>query len=278
MLSHAAAPAPTSVPWQLRMFSKSLKKRQKLALLLRQIGNVDGKDCLLITNGDNNGALNWHFRAHGGRWTWVENEDETIPEMEQLLGEKVLRGDPSAIPLPDASFDVVVSIDVHEHLEDCAPFSRELHRVTRPDGLVAVTTPSGDEGKVVTRLKNRIGMTKERYGHHVVGYTVEQHERMLREAGLEPVASGGYSRLFTELIELAINYVFVMVLGKKKKVEAKEGQIAPTTGRQVAKMEKQLRLWSLIFPVCWLVSRLDFLDPSSPGYAVSVVGRRPASR
>jgi len=198
--------------------------------------------------------------------------------MEALLGEKVLKGEPSAVPLPDASCDVVISIDVHEHLADCSPFSRELARVVRPGGFVVVTTPSGDEGKVVTRLKNRIGMTKERYGHFVIGYTVEQHERMLREAGLRPVASGGYSRFFTELIELAINYVFVMVLGKKKKVEAKEGQIAPTTGRQVAKMEKQLRLWSLIFPVCWLVSRLDVLDPSSPGYAVSVVGRRPDGR
>jgi SAM-dependent methyltransferase len=188
----------------------------------------------------------------------------------------VLRGRPERIPADDASFDVVVTIDVHEHLADCGPFSRELFRVTRPGGTVVVTTPNGDERKIVTRLKNAIGMTKERYGHHVVGYTVAEHERMLEAAGFRPVASGGYSRFFTEMIELGVNWLFVMVLGKKKRVEAKEGQIAPTTGRQLSSVKKQFRVWSALFPVLWTVSRLDVLDPAAPGYAVSVVGRRPS--
>ena len=61
-------------------------------MLLQQLGPADGKRCLLVTNGDNNGALNWHFRARGGDWTWVENEASHIGEMEQLLGQPVIRG------------------------------------------------------------------------------------------------------------------------------------------------------------------------------------------
>lgn len=78
-------------PWQLGMFSRSLKKQQKLALLREQIGEARDRKCLLVTHGDNNGALNHHLRAHGGRWTWVENESKQITEMEGLLGEPVLR-------------------------------------------------------------------------------------------------------------------------------------------------------------------------------------------
>ena len=73
---HGSRRGAETVPWQLRIFSKSLKKKQKLHLLLRQIGDGAGKKCFLVTHGDNNGALNYHFRANGGHWTWVEYKEE----------------------------------------------------------------------------------------------------------------------------------------------------------------------------------------------------------
>jgi SAM-dependent methyltransferase len=265
----------TQQPWQLRMFSKTLKKQQKLALLLRQIGDVRGKKCLLVTNGDNNGALNHHFRSHGGDWTWVENEPDTIPEMEQLLGEPVRAGTPERIPVDDASCDVVVTIDVHEHLDDCAPFNRELARVAKPGGTVVVTTPNGDAWKPVVVLKNLVGMTKEKYGHKVIGYNVRQHSRMLAAVGLQPVASGSYSKFFTEMLELGLNFAYVMVLAKKAKAEVKEGTIAPSTGDQLRSVEKQYRAYAAVYPVLWAISKLDALLFFFTGYAVSVVARRP---
>ncbi len=164
------------------------------------------RSCLLITNGDNNGALNYYFRSHGGEWTWVENEPDQIPQIEAFLGETVLAGSEDSIPSSDAAFDVVVSIDVHEHLEDCTPFNQELYRVTCPGGLTIVTTPNGGDWRPLTVLKNLVGMTPEKYGHQVVGYTIEQHQAMLGEVGLQPIRAGSYSRFFTELIELVINF------------------------------------------------------------------------
>lgn len=263
-------------PWQLRMFSKTLKKQQKLRLLLSQIGDPRGLECLLVTNGDNNGALNHHFRARGGRWTWVENEPDHIAEMEELLGEPVLKGEPGQIPVPDASMDLAVSIDVHEHLDDCRPFNSELARVVRPGGRVVVTTPNGDPHKPVTVLKDWVGMTKERYGHRVIGYTASEHRRMLGDVGLVPVAEGSYSKFFTEMLELAINAAYVLVLAKKSPVEVKEGTIAPSTGAQLRSVEKQYRAYSLAYPVLNAVSKLDVLLYPCTGYAVSVVARRPS--
>lgn len=263
-------------PWQLKLFGKTLKKQQKLRLLLKQIGDVRDRTCLLVTNGDNNGALNYHFREHGGSWTWVENEPDQIGEMERLLGEEVALGTPSRIPAGDACFDVVVSIDVHEHLEDCSSFNRELYRVVRPGGIVVVTTPNGDSWKPVTVLKNLVGMTKEKYGHRVIGYNLKQHDRMLREVGLRPLVSGSYSKFFTELLEFFINYSYVMVLSKHGGRSVKEGTIAPSSEEQLRSVERQYRVYAALYPLLFAISKLDALLFFLTGYAVSTVARRPA--
>lgn len=273
--SHRAS-AAGATPWQLRLYSKSLKKRQKVALLLRQIVPLPGERRLLITHGDNNGAINHELRKSGGRWSWMEMEAETIPGMEELLGDPVLHVSPHRLEAEDGAFDVVVSLDVQEHLapDELRAFHRELHRITRPGGHVVVTTPNGDPWKPVSVLRRAVGMTKEKYGHQVYGYNVAQHGAMLREAGFTPGAHGSYSGFFTELIELGINFAYTTLMSRRKTGRG-AGEIAPTTAEKLAKVEKQYRLYSLVYPLVLAVSKLDVLLPLGAGYAVSVVGRRP---
>lgn len=59
---------------------------------------------------------------------------EGVPFHEADLTEK--------IPLPDRAFDVVVSIEVIEHMENHARFMREALRVLKPGGRLIVTTPN----------------------------------------------------------------------------------------------------------------------------------------
>jgi len=46
------------------------------------------------------------------------------------------------IPFESDSFDCVVSIEVIEHIEHHARFIAELMRVTRPNGMILITTPN----------------------------------------------------------------------------------------------------------------------------------------
>ncbi len=46
------------------------------------------------------------------------------------------------VPLSDASYDVVVAIEVIEHMEDHFRFVRELMRLAKPGGTVIITTPN----------------------------------------------------------------------------------------------------------------------------------------
>lgn len=50
--------------------------------------------------------------------------------------------DSPAWPVPDASADVAVSAETVEHLENPRAFFREMARITRPGGVVIVTTPN----------------------------------------------------------------------------------------------------------------------------------------
>jgi SAM-dependent methyltransferase len=84
----------------------------------------------------------------------------------------------------EGPFDFILSVDVMEHIEDDVGVFRHFARVLAPGGFVMINTPSnlggsdvrGDEGGFI--------------GEHVRdGYSIEEIESKLRDAGLEPVRS-----------------------------------------------------------------------------------------
>jgi len=274
--SYASPAAPKGdTPWQLRMYAKSLKKRQKVELLMRLMGPVSGERCLLISGHDNNGAMNHHFRAAGGRWSWGQVYPQGIEEMAAFLGDPVAHVDINRFPFADAAFDVVIVIDVHEHFGDLSGINREIRRVLAPGGLGIITTPNGDTRLPVALLKRLIGMGPATYGHVVQGYRIGELERMFRSVDMRPVASGGYSRFFTELAELVINFAYVKVLARKKEhPPVMAGTIAPTSRRELEAVRREYRLYALIYPFMYAFSLLDKLIPGRGGYAVAVSARR----
>jgi SAM-dependent methyltransferase len=263
------------VPWQLQMFEKSLKKRQKVKLLLDLLGPLTDERCLLLTCGDNNGAMNHYFRAAGGRWSWADVEEAGIAAMAQFLGDPVEHARPDALPFPDAVFDRVVVIDVHEHLDRVDPLNQEIARVLDVGGVAVVTTPNGNPRLPVAILKRVIGMTPAEYGHVVQGYDAPELETMLAAQGLRAVGRGAYSRFFTEVAELAINFAYVKVLSRKGRSAVPKGSIAPGSEDQLRRVEKSYRMYSRVYPVLKAFSLLDGLLPGSGGYAVAVAARKP---
>ncbi|MCG3161349.1 MAG: Ubiquinone biosynthesis O-methyltransferase [Acidobacteria bacterium] len=57
---------------------------------------------------------------------------------------EIVLGDMTRAPFPDASFDVVVSVEVLEHVEEDDRFVYHAHRVLKPGGVFLMTTPNGD--------------------------------------------------------------------------------------------------------------------------------------
>jgi SAM-dependent methyltransferase len=270
-----STPGPAA-PWPLEVFQRSLKKRQKLELLLEMMGPLAEERCLLVTCGDNPGALNYHFRAAGGRWSWAELEADRTAAIAELLGDPVHAASASRLPFPDAAFDRVVVIDVHEHLEDVSPLNREVARVLAPGGLALLTTPNGNPRLPLAVVKRLLGMTPEVYGHRVQGYTAEALEAMARSVDLVPESRGAYSRFFTEAIELAINFAYVKVLRRRGGgAGSREGEITPSTSEDLREVGGAYRLYARVYPLLRAVSWLDRLIPGQGGYAVAVAARKP---
>jgi SAM-dependent methyltransferase len=261
-------------PWQLQMFHRSLKKKWKLRALLEVAGKLGDRRCLLLTCGENNGALNYYFRAHGGCWTWADVAGENLGEMSELLGEPVHHVPGGDFPFPDGHFDLVIASDVLEHVPDDRAFAREILRVVKPGGRAIVTVPNGDPRLLANRIKWRAGMTESKYGHIRAGYTLAELRHCLEQVGFQPVGQGGYSRFFTEMMELIINFGYVHILSRKNK-RTDVVHIVPTTAADLKRHSLAFRIYSLCYPLMRLISGLDTFLPASNDNAVIVSAVRP---
>ena len=80
-------------------------------------------------------GLDFSFAAVSiGKKRW-ETQDSGTPAA-------FTQGDAHALPFPDGFFDIVVSCETVEHLPKPLKGVQEFHRVTRPGGLLFLTTPN----------------------------------------------------------------------------------------------------------------------------------------
>lgn len=64
----------------------------------------------------------------------------------------MLQGNTFQLPFPDGAFDRVICSEVMEHVHDFRAAARELARVTRPGGTLAVTIPTATSEHLYLRL------------------------------------------------------------------------------------------------------------------------------
>jgi SAM-dependent methyltransferase len=69
--------------------------------------------------------------------------------------------DATSLPYPDASFDLVYSISVVEHIPDDRAAMREMLRVTRPAGKLIVEVPYRNQVETITRVTDSKGKPVE---------------------------------------------------------------------------------------------------------------------
>ena len=99
-----------------------------------------------------------------------------------------VNGDALRLPFPDAAFDRVIASEVMEHIGDDDAAARELSRVLRPGGTIAVTVPAWLPEKVCWKLSDEYHAPFVE-GGHVRIYTETGLRGVLRESGLRPAAS-----------------------------------------------------------------------------------------
>ena len=64
-------------------------------------------------------------------------------------------GDVAALPFPDDSFDLIVSFETLEHVQDAPAALAEFRRVLAPDGLLIASTPNAERYMVDNEFHER---------------------------------------------------------------------------------------------------------------------------
>lgn len=106
----------------------------------------------------------------------------------------MLRGDTFRLPFRDGTFDRVICSEVMEHVHDYRGAARELARVTRPGGMLAVTIPTATSELLYLRAGDDYF---ESPGGHIRIFRPRQLARALSGAGLATVGVGFAHALHT---------------------------------------------------------------------------------
>jgi SAM-dependent methyltransferase len=117
----------------------------------------------------------------------------------RLAGAHVIEPD-APLPYPDAAFDLIVSMDVIEHVPDPVPWVKEALRVLRPGGVLYLTTPNYGstslrvlENTALEAVARYQGFSRKHI--HPTKMTTERLRQVLEDAGgeqirIEPIAFG----------------------------------------------------------------------------------------
>ncbi len=111
-----------------------------------------------------------------------QDEAATLPEG---AGGSVTNGDATRLPFADASFDRIIASEVLEHIPDDTAAFRELARVLKPGGVLAVTVPAWLAERICWALSDEFHAPFVE-GGHVRIYTEAGIRRQLRDSGLQP--------------------------------------------------------------------------------------------
>jgi SAM-dependent methyltransferase len=114
-------------------------RRRVIAELLRRVALPAGAEILDAGCGSGRNMVDL---ARLGTVTGVEIADASVARARERRVGEVVQCSITELPFSDAQFDLAVSFDVIEHIDDQIRALAELHRVVRPGGTLVVTVPA----------------------------------------------------------------------------------------------------------------------------------------
>jgi SAM-dependent methyltransferase len=253
-------------PWQLQLVKRSLKKREKLKLLEKHL-HIKPTDVVLDL-GCAQGILSYFLRKKGGLWVSADLDFVNCKTSLDLLKSRVVQLGTNSLPFKDESFDKVVSLDYLEHLDNDLGCLDEINRILKTNGELLLATPRTGRIFILHKLRPFLGMKLEFYGHKREGYSLKGLTKKLNSTGFSPLQHKSFSRFFSEFLELLLNFLYIKLYQPKDPIGLRDGHIRPTTSNEFSSRKKAFRLYSYIYPVVWLFTRLDYIFFFQRGYGL----------
>jgi len=260
-------------PWQVKLASKSIKKRDKLRLLRASLPFCSSRVALDL--GCSQGILSYHARLRGGFWVSTDEDMSNLREAKKILGSNIIQLTGDRLPFRSKAFDLVLCLDYLEHIEADEKALEEIERVLKKRGELILVTPHTGRFFLLHKLRAGLGLKLEDFGHKREGYTAADLAAKLERAGLKPEKKTTYSRFFSEFPELILNALYIKLLSRKPAERRRDGHIRPSSSEEFRAQQKTFALYSIIYPLVWLISRLDGLLFFQKGYSLMLWARKP---
>jgi SAM-dependent methyltransferase len=240
--------------WALRLYRRSVLKQAKFTRFRRALGDVDGKRCLDI--GADNGVLSLLFRRLGGSWASADLDAGSVEAIRSIVEKDVHLIHGQRTPFADGEFDIVAIVDFLEHVQTDREFVGECARIMKPGGRLIVNVPRVRRWSLLGPLKRKLGLTDEEHGHVREGYTLDGLRELLAPH-FEVTRAHTYNKLFSECVDVVVRFA-----SRKKKGDKAGAKGTVMTTQDLATAKKALRVYSLLYPLFWLLSRLDVVVPT----------------
>jgi SAM-dependent methyltransferase len=252
--------------WPIALFNRSVLKQQKLREIVSLLGDTDSLVCLDV--GSDNGVISYFLRQKGGFWKSADLEEKAVSSIRELVKTDVFQIDGCYTPFKDNEFDRVVIVDFLEHITTDREFVDELFRIMKPGAELIINVPHIKDG-LLRRFRLLIGQTDEKHGHVRPGYTLEDIKTLLGNR-FTVVSHKTYSKFFSEFIDTLITFTY-WVLKDSRGEESKKGVLI--TGNDLKRYKSLFRIYSLLYPVVLIFSKLDSLLFFESGYMLILKAR-----
>jgi 2-polyprenyl-3-methyl-5-hydroxy-6-metoxy-1,4-benzoquinol methylase len=229
---------------------------------------------IILDLGCAQGILSYFLRQKGGHWVSADLDFENLKTSQALLKTNLIQLEPGILPFRAGSFDMVVSLDYLEHLEDDDLCLTEIHRVLKKNGQLILATPHTGRIFLLHKLRPLLGLKLEFYGHKREGYSTKDMMEKLEKCRFRVEKKLTFSWFFSEFLELLINVLYRKLTVTKHTKSLRDGQIRPTTEAEFNAKRKTFKLYGFIYPAVWLCSKLDKLLFFQKGYSLLVWARK----
>ncbi|WP_067454457.1 class I SAM-dependent methyltransferase [Actinomadura macra] len=137
------------------------------------------------------GGNSRELAAHGWQATAIDLSPAAVA-LARAQGVEAYEGDARYLPLPPSHFDLVLAMDVLDHIEDDARAAAEITRVLRPGGTVLLSVPS--DMSLWSAHDVSLGRVRR--------YTPRTLTDLLENAGLLPIRVWSRGVLFRPFLRL----------------------------------------------------------------------------
>jgi 2-polyprenyl-3-methyl-5-hydroxy-6-metoxy-1,4-benzoquinol methylase len=128
---------------QFDAISNQYDTRRRLEIVFDELlGGTDLSGRAVLDVGCGTGWFSQRAAARGARVTSLDIGIRLLEQARRKCQTRPVAADACHLPLATASFDVVISSECIEHTIDPLLALREIYRVARPGGLMAVTLPN----------------------------------------------------------------------------------------------------------------------------------------